>query len=150
MVVGLDGKGQGFVWSLAGKRSSGLFDNPPAGAFTSSSSVTAEAMVFMVHCAYQPGGAGEKAHLLQFLTVPETGNGLEGTLNLARKWIRLFRRGRELQVVLPDPSLLCRGAGQADQCYLFGVCQQASFSLLPDCFFQAGAPAGVSGNSCGH
>ena len=75
----------------------------------SARAVTAEAMVFMVHCAYQPGGAGEKAHLLQFLTVPETGNGLENTLNLARKWIRLFRRGRELQVVLPDPSLLCRG-----------------------------------------
>ena len=75
----------------------------------SARAVTAEAMVFMVHCAYQPGGAGEKAHLLQFLTVPETGNGLENTLLLARKWIRLFRRGRELQVVLPDPSLLCRG-----------------------------------------
>ena len=75
----------------------------------SARAVTAESMVFMVHCAYQPGGAGEKAHLLQFLTGPETGNGLENTLNLARKWIRLFRRGRELQVVLPDPSLLGRG-----------------------------------------
>ena len=52
----------------------------------SARAVTAEAMVFMVHCAYQPGGAGEKAHLLQFLTVPETGNGLENTLLLARKW----------------------------------------------------------------
>ena len=75
----------------------------------SARAVTAESMVFMVHCAYQPGGAGKKAHLLQFLTGPETGNGLENTLNLARKWIRLFRRGRELQVVLPDPSLLGRG-----------------------------------------
>ena len=75
----------------------------------SARAVTSEPMVFMVHCAYQPGGAGEKAHLLQFLTGPETGNGLENTLLLARKWIRLFRRGRELQVVLPDPSLLGRG-----------------------------------------
>ncbi|OLQ15613.1 Copia protein [Symbiodinium microadriaticum] len=71
--------------------------------------VTVEAMIFLVHCAYQPGGAGEKAHLLQFLTAPEVGNGLEGTLQLARKWVRLLRRGRELQLVLPDPSLLCRG-----------------------------------------
>ena len=75
----------------------------------SARAVTAESMVFMVHCAYQPGGAGEKAHLLRFLTAPETGTTLESTLNLARKWIRLFRRGRELAVVLPDPSLLCRG-----------------------------------------
>ena len=71
--------------------------------------VTVEAMIFLVHCAYQPGGAGEKAHLLQFLTAPEVGSGLEGTLQLARKWVRLLRRGRELQLVLPDPSLLCRG-----------------------------------------
>ena len=71
--------------------------------------VTVEAMIFLVHCAYQPGGAGEKAHLLQFLTAPEVGSGLDGTLQLARKWVRLLRRGRELQLVLPDPSLLCRG-----------------------------------------
>ena len=66
--------------------------------------VTVEAMIFLVHCAYQPGGAGEKAHLLQFLTAPDVGTGLDGTLQLARKWVR-----RELQLVLPDPSLLCRG-----------------------------------------
>ena len=71
--------------------------------------VTVEAMIFLVHCAYQPGGAGEKAHLLQFLTSPDVGNGLDGTLQLARKWVHLLRRGRELQLVLPDPSLLCRG-----------------------------------------
>ncbi|CAE7234210.1 RE1, partial [Symbiodinium necroappetens] len=71
--------------------------------------VTVEAMIFLVHCAFQPGGAGEKAHLLQFLTAPEVGSGLDGTLQLARKWVRLLRRGRELQLVLPDPSLLCRG-----------------------------------------
>ena len=66
-------------------------------------------LALMVHCAYQPGGAGEKAHLLHFLTAPETRTTLETTLNLARKWLRLFRRGRELAVVLPDTSLLCRG-----------------------------------------
>ena len=34
---------------------------------------------------------------------------MDAALTLARKWIRLLRRGKELQVVLPDPSLLCRG-----------------------------------------
>ena len=48
--------------------------------------VTAEAMVFLVPCACQPGGAGEEVHLLQFLTAPEVGSGLDGTLQLARKW----------------------------------------------------------------
>ncbi|CAE7943445.1 unnamed protein product, partial [Symbiodinium sp. KB8] len=66
--------------------------------------VTVEAMVFLVHCSFQPGGSAEKAYLLQFLTTPDA-----ATLTLARKWIRLLRRGKELQVVLPDPSLLCRG-----------------------------------------
>ena len=71
--------------------------------------VTVEAMVFLVHCSFQPGGSAEQAYLLQFLTAPETGNSVDAALTLARKWVRLLRRGKELQVVLPDPSLLCRG-----------------------------------------
>ncbi|CAE7327628.1 GIP, partial [Symbiodinium sp. CCMP2592] len=71
--------------------------------------VTVEAMVFLVHCSFQPGGSAEKAYLLQFLTAPESGNSVDTALSLARKWVRLLRRGKELQVVLPDPSLLCRG-----------------------------------------
>ncbi|CAE7940779.1 RE1, partial [Symbiodinium sp. KB8] len=71
--------------------------------------VTVEAMVFLVHCSFQPGGSAEKAYLLQFLTAPDTSNSVDAALTMARKWIRLLRRGKELQVVLPDPSLLCRG-----------------------------------------
>ena len=71
--------------------------------------VTVEAMVFLVHCSFQPGGSAEKAYLLQFLTTPDAANTVDAALTLARKWIRLLRRGKELQVVLPDPSLLCRG-----------------------------------------
>ncbi|CAE7508968.1 unnamed protein product [Symbiodinium sp. CCMP2592] len=71
--------------------------------------VTVEAMIFLVHCSFQPGGSAEKAYLLQFLTAPESGNSVDSALSLARKWVRLLRRGKELQVVLPDPSLLCRG-----------------------------------------
>eukprot|EP00439_Symbiodinium_sp_Y106_P031425 s44_g3.t1 len=48
--------------------------------------------------------SAEKAYLLRFLTAPETGNSVDAALTLARKWVRLLRRGKELQVVLPDPS----------------------------------------------
>ena len=45
----------------------------------SARAATSESIVFMVHCPYQPDGAGEageKAHLLKFLTAPETGTRL--------------------------------------------------------------------------
>eukprot|EP00439_Symbiodinium_sp_Y106_P031339 s1882_g3.t1 len=73
--------------------------------------VTVEAMVFLVHCSFQPGGSAEKAYLLHFLTSPDTGAAVDVDVAVTsiRKWIRLLRRGKELQVVLPDPSLLCRG-----------------------------------------
>ena len=71
--------------------------------------VTVEAMVFLVHCSFQPGGSAEKAYLLHFLTSPDTGAAVDVAVASIRKWIRLLRRGKELQVVLPDPSLLCRG-----------------------------------------
>ena len=45
----------------------------------------------------------------QFLTTPDVATSLDSGVTLARKWIRLFRRGKELQVVLPDPQLLVRG-----------------------------------------
>ena len=64
-------------------------------------------MVFVVFCVYQPRGAAEKSHLWRFLTNPDIGTSLDGALTLGRKWLRLYRR--ELDGVLPDPSLLCRG-----------------------------------------
>ena len=71
--------------------------------------VTVLAMVFLVHCSFQPGGSAEKAFLLHFLTSPDTGAAVDVAVTSIRKRIRLLRRGKELQVVLPDPSLLCRG-----------------------------------------
>ena len=75
----------------------------------SASSTSVKAMLFLTLCSYQPGGAGEKHHLQQFLTAPEIATTLDAGVTLARKWIRLFRRGKELQVVLPDPQRLVRG-----------------------------------------
>ena len=75
----------------------------------STRATSVKGMLFLTLCCYQPGGAGEKHHLQQFLTVPEVASNLDSGVTLARKWIRLFRRGKELQVVLPDPQLLVRG-----------------------------------------
>ncbi|CAE7666784.1 unnamed protein product [Symbiodinium pilosum] len=75
----------------------------------STRATSVKGMLFLTLCCYQPGGAGEKHHLQQFLTTPEVATNLDSGVTLARKWIRLFRRGKELQVILPDPQLLVRG-----------------------------------------
>ena len=66
-------------------------------------------ILFITLRCYQPGGTGEKHRLQQFLTSPEVAGSLDSGVTLARKWVRLFRRGKELHVVLPDPQLLVRG-----------------------------------------
>ena len=78
----------------------------------STRATSVKGMLFLTLCCYQPGGAGEKHHLQQFLTTPEVATNLDSGVTLARKWIRLFRRGKELQVILPDPQLLVRGLGR--------------------------------------
>ena len=75
----------------------------------SARATSVKGMLFLTLCSCQPGGAGEKHHLQQFLTAPDVATSLDSGVTLARKWIRLFRRGKELHVILPDPQLLVRG-----------------------------------------
>ena len=75
----------------------------------SARATSVKGMLFLTLCSYQPGGAGEKHYLQQFLTTPDVATSLDSGVTLARKWIRLFRRGKELSVVIPDPALLVRG-----------------------------------------
>ena len=138
MVAANHDEGEGAVSKVAGIYSSGSFADPPErtggtpaigplveqrasmllldslpedlkAEAVSVRAVTVLAMVFLVHCSFQPGGSAEKAFLLHFLTSPDTGSAVDVAVASIRKWIRLLRRGKELQVVLPDPSLLCRG-----------------------------------------
>ncbi|CAE7290043.1 RE1 [Symbiodinium sp. CCMP2592] len=58
--------------------------------------------------AGQPGGTAERATLLNFLTQPGTAQGPSEALEKLRKYSRWRSRAEQLQVSLPDPSLLLR------------------------------------------
>ena len=68
------------------------------------------ALMFLIFTRYQPGGGGEKATILAYLTQPV----VEGSANLMnchqalRKWEKLYRRCRESSLRVPDPVLLVR------------------------------------------
>ena len=58
---------------------------------------------------YQPGGAHEKAAVLTALeSPPEAGSVAEVIVGL-RKWIRWKKRAGDINVALPDPTILLRG-----------------------------------------
>ena len=67
------------------------------------------AILFQIYCKWQPGGALEKSQLLEYLVTPDPAGTAAEAAEGIRKWQRLCRRGRELDTVLPDPSLLLRG-----------------------------------------
>ena len=67
------------------------------------------AIVFKVMAKYQPGGAAEKQQLLSFLVSPDTVTTSSASVKALRKWRRWLARARELQVIVPDPSLQLKG-----------------------------------------
>ncbi|CAE7241442.1 RE1 [Symbiodinium sp. CCMP2592] len=67
------------------------------------------AIVFKVMAKYQPGGAAEKQQLLSFLVTPENVTTSAASVKALRKWRRWLARARELQVIVPDPSLQLKG-----------------------------------------
>ena len=75
----------------------------------SARATSVKGMLFVTLCSHQPGGAGEKHCLQQFLTTPEIASRMDSGVTLARKWIGLLRRGKDFSVVIPDPGLLVRG-----------------------------------------
>ena len=66
-------------------------------------------IIYRVHQKWQPGGALEKAQLLQFLVQPPVSSSPSACLENLRTWQRMLRRGNELGTVPPDPSLLLQG-----------------------------------------
>ena len=67
------------------------------------------AIVFKVMAKYQPGGAAEKQQLLSFLVSPDNVTTSAASVKALRKWRRWLARARELQVIVPDPSLQLKG-----------------------------------------
>ena len=68
------------------------------------------ALLSLTMSRFQPGGSAEKATMLAYLTQPTTEGPMGIVANHAalRKWDRLFRRCKEPNLQVPDPSLLVR------------------------------------------
>ncbi|OLP94495.1 hypothetical protein AK812_SmicGene23478 [Symbiodinium microadriaticum] len=65
--------------------------------------------VAKIFCTYQPGGLKERSALLRFLTTPESSSDVNVALKHLKRWARWYRRAEDLQVSLPDSTLLLAG-----------------------------------------
>ena len=66
-------------------------------------------LVGLVLTTYQPGGLRERSALLKYLTAPETPQTESEALRGVRRWTRWIRRATELDVAIPDATLLVSG-----------------------------------------
>ena len=58
---------------------------------------------------YQPGGHQEKAAVLAALESPAEVSGVAEAVQSLKKWLRWKKRAEDIDVKLPDPSILLRG-----------------------------------------
>ena len=72
--------------------------------------MTSLAVIVAVLCRYQPGGPNERANVLAFLVSPEKTTSVEGGIATCRRWLRQLQRAKELGLMLPDATLLIKGA----------------------------------------
>ena len=77
---------------------------------------------------FQPGGLKERSAVLKYLTAPDPAKTISEALKGIRRWARWNKRALELQVAIPDATLLIAGL---DQLTLGVVSQhpEASFRL---------------------
>ena len=71
--------------------------------------LTPLSMITKLMTIYQPGGLSEKAIILKALEQPQEATCLASALVGLRRWLRWKRRAAEVQVALPDPSVLVKG-----------------------------------------
>ena len=72
--------------------------------------MTSMAVLVAVLTRYQPGGPNERANVLAFLVSPERPTTIEGGIGTCRRWLRQLQRAKELNLMLPDATLLIKGA----------------------------------------
>ena len=58
---------------------------------------------------YQPGGAHEKAAVITALETPAEATSVAEVIQGLRKWIRWKKRASDINVTLPDPTILLKG-----------------------------------------
>ncbi len=67
-------------------------------------------MIVAVLTRYQPGGPSERANVLAFLVSPDRPTSIDTGLTTCRRWLRQLQRAKELNLMLPDATLLIKGA----------------------------------------
>ena len=75
-------------------------------------------IMFRLHTCYQPGGASERSTVLSNLQNPTPPTSLEGSLTLLRAWPRWLQRCRDLNMMVPDGSVLARALTMATAKYI--------------------------------
>ena len=58
---------------------------------------------------YQPGGLAERTAILTALECPTEASTVGAAITMLRRWQRWKRRAEELQVSIPDPTILAKG-----------------------------------------
>ena len=58
---------------------------------------------------YQPGGHQEKSSVLKALEAPSEAGSVSEVIQSLRKWLKWKKRAEDIDVKLPDPSILLRG-----------------------------------------
>ena len=101
-------------WSRVNSRASSmillaLHDTVRQEMVSRRSTGSATAILFRLLTIYQPGGQQEKVQILQNLQQPSPEKDPHQAVVSLRAWARWLRRGRDLGLAAPDPSLLARG-----------------------------------------
>ena len=71
--------------------------------------VSAYGAICRLLVVYQPGGLGEKGVVLRALEEPVEAATIPEALKGLRKWLRWRRRASEMNLALPDPTVMMRG-----------------------------------------
>ena len=100
-------------WSRLERRASSLLLSAlPEGQkeeMVATKNLTPLSMITRLMTVYQPGGLSEKSIILKALEQPPEAPCLSSALVGLRRWLRWKRRAEEVQVALPDPSVLVKG-----------------------------------------
>ena len=78
-------------------------------------STTSVQLVFRVLTKYQPGGLGERTHLLKQLVEVRQPQSVGDMVNQLQMWRRWLRRAQELRVNVPDATLLMAALDKISQ-----------------------------------
>ena len=69
-------------------------------------SLTSTSILFRLYTLYQPGGGAERAGLLKSISDPKVPSNVQEIASSLRQWRRCVSRAEELQITLPDASIL--------------------------------------------